>query len=34
MGENGKLPIILSIYLPFVILSLITSIGMVKLNEK
>jgi lipopolysaccharide export system permease protein len=34
MGENGKIPIILSIYLPFVILSLITSIGMVKLNEK
>ena len=34
MGENGKIPIILSIYLPFVILLLITSIGMIKLNEK
>jgi len=34
MGENGKLPIILSIYLPFVILLLIISIGTVRLNEK
>jgi lipopolysaccharide export system permease protein len=34
MGENGKIPIILSIYLPFVILILIASIGTVKLNEK
>jgi len=34
MGENGKIPIMLSIYLPFMILLLITSIGMVKLNEK
>ncbi len=34
LGENGKLPIILSIYLPFVILLLITLIGMIKLNEK
>jgi lipopolysaccharide export system permease protein len=34
LGENGKMPIILSIYLPFVILLLITFIGMVKLNEK
>ncbi|MDB9739279.1 LptF/LptG family permease [Candidatus Pelagibacter sp.] len=34
MGENGKIPVILSIYLPFMILLLITSIGMVKLNDK
>ena len=34
MGENGKIPIILSIYLPFVILLLIMSIGIVRLNEK
>jgi len=34
MGENGKIPIILSIYLPFVILLLIMSIGIIRLNEK
>ena len=34
MGENGKIPIILSIYLPFMILILITLIGTVRLNEK
>ena len=34
MGENGKIPIILSTYLPFVILILIALIGTVKLNEK
>ena len=34
MGENGKIPIILSIYLPFMILVLITIIGSVRLNEK
>ena len=34
LGENGKMPIILSIYLPFVILLLIALIGMVRLNEK
>ena len=34
MGENGKIPIILSIYLPFMILLLITLIGMIKLNDK
>jgi lipopolysaccharide export LptBFGC system permease protein LptF len=34
MGENGKIPIILSIYLPFMILILIASIGTVRLNEK
>mgnify|MGYP001220406825 FL=1 len=34
MGENGKMPIMLSIYLPFMLLLLITSFGMVKLNEK
>ena len=34
MGENGKIPIILSTYLPFVILILIALIGTVRLNEK
>ena len=34
MGENGKIPIILSTYLPIVILILITLIGTVRLNEK
>jgi lipopolysaccharide export system permease protein len=34
MGENGKIPIILSTYLPIVILILIALIGTVRLNEK
>jgi len=34
MGETGKIPILLSIYLPFMILILIISIGIVRLNEK
>jgi len=34
MGENGKIPILLSIYLPFMILVLIISTGIVRLNEK
>ena len=34
MGENGKIPIILSTYLPFMILILISLIGIVRLNEK
>ena len=34
LGENGKMPIILSIYLPFIILTLIALIGMIRLNEK
>jgi lipopolysaccharide export system permease protein len=34
LGNNGKLPIILSTYLPFVIMLLMTLIGMVKLNDK
>jgi len=34
MGENGKIPIIVSIYLPFMILILVSLIGIVRLNEK
>ena len=34
MGENGKIPIILSTYLPFMILILFSLIGIVRLNEK
>jgi lipopolysaccharide export system permease protein len=34
MGENCKIPIILSTYLPFMILILVSLIGIVRLNEK
>ena len=34
LGENGKLPIILSIWLPVFILFIISLIGIVKINEK
>ena len=34
LGENGKMPVTLSIYLPFIILTLIALIGMIRLNEK
>jgi len=34
LGENGKIPIILSVWLPLIILMLISLIGMVRLNEK
>ena len=34
LGETGKIPIILSVYLPLIILMLISLIGLVRLNEK
>ncbi|WP_415321318.1 LptF/LptG family permease [Candidatus Pelagibacter sp. Uisw_092] len=34
LGENGKMPIIISIYLPFITLFLLALIGLVNLNEK
>ena len=34
LGSNGKLPIILSVWFPVFILLLISSIGIVRLNEK
>ena len=34
LGQNGKLPIILSVYHPFMILTLVAIIGLVRLNEK
>ncbi|MDC0216132.1 LptF/LptG family permease [Candidatus Pelagibacter sp.] len=34
LGSNGKIPIILSVWLPLVILILISLIGLVRLNEK
>jgi len=34
LGQNNKLPIILSIWLPHVIVSILTGIGMVRINEK
>lgn len=34
MGNNGKIPIFLSIFLPVTILSLISIIGIIRINEK
>ena len=34
LGENNKLPVILSVWLPHVIVSILTGIGMVRVNEK
>ena len=34
LGQNGKIPLYLSIYLPFLILSLFILIGLIKINEK
>tara|TARA_B100000427_G_scaffold309910_1_gene299305 strand:+ start:687 stop:1766 length:1080 start_codon:yes stop_codon:yes gene_type:complete len=34
LGENGKVPIILSVWLPLIFLFLISLIGLVRLNEK
>jgi lipopolysaccharide export system permease protein len=34
MGVNGKIPIVLSVYLPFVILTFFVLIGLVRINEK
>lgn len=34
MGTNGKLPVYLSIFFPLMIISLISSIGLVNINEK
>ena len=34
LGVNGKIPIILSVWLPLIILILVSSIGLVRLNEK
>ena len=34
LGENDKLPLLISIWLPLIIISLITSIGLIRINEK
>ncbi|MBD1153144.1 LptF/LptG family permease [Pelagibacterales bacterium SAG-MED24] len=34
MGTNGKLPVYLSIFFPLIIISLISSIGLVNINDK
>ena len=34
MGENQKIPLLLSIYLPFLMLSFLILIGLVRINEK
>ncbi|MDC1128256.1 LptF/LptG family permease [Candidatus Pelagibacter sp.] len=34
LGENNKLPITLSVWLPHLIVSILTGIGMVRINEK
>ena len=34
LGQNNKLPIIMSVWLPHVIVSILTGIGIVRINEK
>ena len=34
LGENDKLPLLISIWLPLIIISLITSVGLIRINEK
>jgi lipopolysaccharide export system permease protein len=34
LGETGQIPVILSVWLPLIILMLISLIGLVRLNEK
>jgi len=34
MGANGKIPIILSIFFPLIIISIISTIGLININEK
>ena len=34
LGENGKISTTLSVWMPLLILSLISSIGLVRINEK
>jgi len=34
LGANNKLPVIISVWLPHVIVSILTGIGMVRINEK
>ena len=34
LGENGKLPLILSIWFPVIILTSLSFIGIIRLNEK
>ena len=34
LGENGKIPIIVSIWFPLIILSILCSIGLIRINEK
>ena len=34
LGENNKLPVVMSVWLPHVIVSILTAIGMVRVNEK
>ena len=34
LGSNGKIPIILSIWLPLIVLMIVSTIGLVRLNEK
>ena len=34
LGENGKIPLLVSIWLPFLLLAISVSIGLVRINEK
>ena len=34
LGENGKIPVIMSIWFPLMILSILSCIGLIRINEK
>ena len=34
LGENDKLPITLSVWLPLILMSILTTVGLVRINEK
>jgi len=34
LGNNGKIPIIASIFLPILFISIISIIGLIRINEK
>ena len=34
LGTNGKIPIIASIFLPLILISIVAVIGLIKVNEK
>ena len=34
LGKNEKLPLLISIWIPIIILTIISTIGMIRINEK